>query len=226
MEKNDELFQEIALSLNDNPNIYPEDYQIDHKDDEAIKELLKNNNQGPAISLKKEMEVNSHPDNLNLLSQKENETLKVDEKYIKFIIDEYNNLQRKLFQLKEQNANLGIKPEKFIFPKKGSITVNLNDEMLINQILPFVSNDYCIEQIRKINKHVFLKTKDSNRISYLTEWLYTFLVLLKRPLVDDQNSILYEINKQIIIKQLQNDTYLKIIYIIISKIFNQKILIN
>ena len=72
MEKNDELLQEIALSLNDNPNIYPEDYQIDHKDDEAINELLKNNNQGPEISLKKEMEVNSHPDNLNLLSQKEN----------------------------------------------------------------------------------------------------------------------------------------------------------
>lgn len=226
MEKNDELLQEIALSLNDNPNIYPEDYQIDHKDDEAINELLKNNNQGPEISLKKEMEVNSHPDNLNLLSQKENETLKVDEKYIKFIIDEYYNLQRKLFQLKEQNDNLGIKQEKFIFPKKGSITENLNDEMLINKILPFVSNDYCIEQIRKINKHIFLKTIDSNRNSYLTEWLYTFLVLLQRPLVDDQNSILYEINKQIIIKQLQNDTYLKIIYIIISKIFNQKILIN
>ena len=55
---------------------------------------------------------------------------------------------------------------------------------------------------------------------------YTFLLLLDTPLIDRDNSILYDLNKKIYLQEKNtnnNNIYLKIIFIIISKKFNQKI---
>ena len=85
-----------------------------------------------------------------------------------------------------------------------------------------------MKQILTIKNILFQNNKESINLNFtkLSEYLYLFLILLNKPLVDTDNSILYDLNKKIYfhIKKTKNENItLKIIFIIIMEIFKQKI---
>ena len=210
------------LSKIDN-SIYPEDVLIDNEMDEKIKNFFKNNNNNLQNTNNNNLDSESESEifiNYNY-SNFENQN-NIYEEFFKYVSEEDKIAKDKISKL-----NIEKKDELMISKKNYNISPLPNDYILKTRVLGFKSNKKCIKQILTI-KNIIFSNNDINNINLtkLYEWLYTFLLLLDTPLVDSDYSILYDLNKKIYLQQKKNNNnniYFKIIFIIISKIFNQKI---
>ena len=226
MKKNeDDISQPIALNFEIDDSIYPEDYEVDTKYDTHIKNFFLQSKTVNSISdYPDKIAVSSHPDNIKTLTQENNSSLGITEQMVEKIREEFSSFQEEIIELAK---NL---PEKkgnsFVIPKKEFNSIpSPTNEILVSEVLPYRTNRYCMKQIKSINKILQSGNKIEN-IEVIYLWLYTYLSLLKTPLVDDDNSILYSINKYLFksLKENKSDSYKKVIYIIISEIFKQKVM--
>lgn len=216
------------LSKIDN-SIYPDDVLIDNEMDEKIKNFFKNNNMNIVNTneniLDSESESEIFINNNYLKFENENniyEELKINNDFINEVLSEYEIVKDKILKL-----NIEKKNELIISKKNYNISPFPNDYILKTRILGFKSNKKCMKQILTIKNIIFSNNNINNiNLTKLYQWIYTFLLLLDTPLIDSDNSILYDLNKKIYLQEKNtnnNNIYLKIIFIIISKIFNQKI---
>lgn len=174
-----------------------------------------------------DIEMNVHPDNVQVLRYKIYEHLNVNVHMVDEIKKEYECMKRKcMMLLKETNENESGKKLNIVnMIKDFGKSIRPTKCVLVNNVFPYMNNNYCFVQIKFIYKVIYShKILINIPFNVLYEWLYLLLIMLKLPLVDDQNAFLYKINKHIFNK---NKTTLttndKIIAIIISEIFNQKI---
>lgn len=216
--------ENMAIDINMKDDIYPEDCVVNKENDEEIRQMLHTNELMNVNRTEKEIEVSKHPDNLVVLSQKENDFFNISKDYVQYVINEYSETQRKLNELKNNNEIIQHEEQFKIANEIKKILIIPTDEIIQKRIFPYLSNKYCIQQIYSIKNLLFLNKKKKNvDSSILYEWLYCFLLLLNPPLTANYNSVLYEINKQII-SQKSESPQSTLIYIIISNIFKQKVI--
>ena len=197
---------------------------------EAVHYLKTNNNTNNIINDSdddNEIEMNVHPDNVQVLRYKIYKHLNVNVHMVDEIKKEYECMKRKcMLLLKETKENENGKKLNIInMIKDFGKSIRPTKCVLVNNVFPYLNNNYCFVQIKFIYKVIYShKILINMPFNVLYEWLYLFLIMLKMPLVDDQNAFLYKINKHIFNKNKTTlTTHDKIIAIIISEIFNQKI---
>ena len=230
MKKN--IKQEIAFDINDDyKNFYPENIQIDDKLDDDIKKFFNNqnnfNNNNNNLLIENDNNdffINKNEDNLKLSINEIYNKLNIKKEFINIVINEFNEIKNKLNELKKNNIYNNNFCKKLIINKNILIPFP-NNEILITRIFPFLSNKYCLNQIKKIKYLIFIEKNNELDFNKLFEWLYTFLLLIEQPLFDFENSILFELNKLIYynIDLLNKYLNLKICFIIISEIYKQRI---
>lgn len=216
--------ENMVIDINMKDDIYPEDCVVNKENDEEIRQMLQSNELINVNKKEKEIEVSQHPDNLVMLSQKENDYLNISKEYVQYVVNEYNETHKKLNELKNNHEIIQHEEQFKIVNESKQTLMKPTDELIQKRIFPYLSNKYCIQQIRSINNLLFLNKKKKNiDNSILYEWLYCFLLLLNPPLTANYNSVLYETNKNIFSQkvQLHQST---LIYIIISNIFKQKVI--
>ena len=245
---NSELLQK-AFDVNiKNEEYYPNCVYIDKDVDNEAMEFLKNTiNEANQIEREQylktntnnivndndsddgddEIEMNVHPDNVQVLRYKIYEHLNVNVYMVDEIKKEYECMKRKcMMLLNEANENESGKKLNIVnMIKDFGKSIRPTKCVLVNNVFPYLNNNYCFVQIKFIYKVIYShKILINMPFNVLYEWLYLFLIMLKLPLVDDQNAFLYKINKHIFNKnKTLLTTHDKIISIIISEIFNQKI---
>lgn len=216
--------ENMAIDINMKDDIYPEDCVVNKENDEEIRQMLHTNELMNVNRTEKEIEVSKHPDNLVVLSQKENDFFNISKDYVQYVINEFCETQRKLNELKNNHEFIQHEEQFKIANEIKKILIIPTDEIIQKRIFPYLSNKYCIQQIYSIKNLLFFNKKKKNvDNSILYEWLYCFLLLLNPPLTANHNSVLYEINKQIISQKPQSPQS-TVIYIIISNIFKQKVI--
>ena len=239
MKKNNK--QEIAFDINDDyKNFYPDNIQIDDKLDEDIKNFFnKQNEKNDIINNNNNVNNNNflidndnindfffikNEDNLKLSINEIYNKLNIKKEFINIVINEFNEIKNKLNELKKNNIYNNNFCKKLIINKNILIPFP-NNEILITRIFPFLSNKYCLNQIKKIKNLIFIEKNKDLDFNKMFEWLYTFLLLIEQPLFDFENSILFELNKLIYynIDLLNKYLNLKICFIIISEIYKQRI---
>jgi hypothetical protein len=214
--------EKFDLSKFDN-SIYPDDVLFDKEMDEKINKFFNNNN----IEINEEESGSEIFINENLTFFEEDnkiyKELEICNRFVKEVLTEYQNMKNNLSKIE-----IDKKSELMITKKNYNIIPFPSDNILKTQILPYKSNKKLMKQILTIKNILFQNNKESINLNFtkLSEYLYLFLILLNKPLVDTDNSILYDLNKKIYfhIKKTKNQNItLKIIFIIIMEIFNQKI---
>ena len=240
MKKNIE--QEIAFDVNNDnyKNFYPDNFQIDDELDEDIKKFFNNQNENNNIiniinnnnnnllinneNDNNDFYVNLYEDNLKLSINEVYNKLNIKKEFINIVINEFNEIKNKLNELKKNNIYNNNFCKKLIINKNILIPFP-NNEILITRIFPFLSNKYCLNQIKKIKYLIFIEKNKDLDFDKMFEWLYTFLLLIEQPLFDFENSILFELNKLIYYNfdLLNKYLNLKISFIIISEIYKQRI---
>ena len=243
--RNDELLQK-AFDINvKNEDYYPTTVHIDQDiDNEATAYLQRTINEAQQIESVRhlqtrnstntdntgndddsEIEMNVHPDNVEVLRYQIYEHLNVSAFMVEEIKKEYECMKSKCMGMLKEGKERAKKLNVVNMIKDFGKCVRPEQDVLVNNVFPYLNNNYCFVQIKFIYRVIYSHKILINVPSkVLYEWLYFFLIVLKMPLVDDQNAFLYKINKHIF---KQNKTTLttqdKIIAIIISEIFNQKI---
>ena len=205
IEDKEELDEYIHNFTNTNEIENEEEEDESSSSSELIYSTFPNNIETTKNNIYKEMNI--YP---NLIKPVIEEFLKTKDKFL----TEFNKMPQK----KEFDDN-----NKFIFnAKEFNNQYDLPKDDIINgNILPFISNGYLITNINKCFKALKKCNQSSKKeISILSEWFYTFLLFMEMPLSPDHSADLYSINKYIFNNFLKN-TELKIIFIIISEIFKQ-----
>ena len=241
MKKNIE--QEIAFDVNNDnyKNFYPDNFQIDDELDEDIKKFFNNQNENNNIinnininnnnnllinneNDNNDFYVNIYEDNLKISINEVYNKLNIKKEFINVVINEFNEVKNKLNEL-QKNCNYNNNFCKKLIINKNILIPFPNNEILITRIFPFLSNKYCLNQIKKIKYLIFIEKNKDLDFDKMFEWLYTFLLLIEQPLFDFENSILFELNKLIYYNfdLLNKYLYLKISFIIISEIYKQRI---
>ena len=241
MKKNIE--QEIAFDVNNDnyKNFYPDNFQIDDELDEDIKKFFNNQNENNNIinnininnnnnllinneNDNNDFYVNIYEDNLKISINEVYNKLNIKKEFINVVINEFNEVKNKLNEL-QKNCNYNNNFCKKLIINKNILIPFPNNEILITRIFPFLSNKYCLNQIKKIKYLIFIEKNKDLDFDKIFEWLYTFLLLIEQPLFDFENSILFELNKLIYYNfdLLNKYLNLKISFIIISEIYKQRI---
>ena len=241
MKKNIE--QEIAFDVNNDnyKNFYPDNFQIDDELDEDIKKFFNNQNENNNIinnininnnnnllinneNDNNDFYVNINEDNLKISINEVYNKLNIKKEFINVVINEFNEVKNKLNEL-QKNCNYNNNFCKKLIINKNILIPFPNNEILITRIFPFLSNKYCLNQIKKIKYLIFIEKNKDLDFDKMFEWLYTFLLLIEQPLFDFENSILFELNKLIYYNfdLLNKYLNLKISFIIISEIYKQRI---
>ena len=241
MKKNIE--QEIAFDVNNDnyKNFYPDNFQIDDELDEDIKKFFNNQNENNNIinnininnnnnllinneNDNNDFYVNIYEDNLKISINEVYNKLNIKKEFINVVINEFNEVKNKLNEL-QKNCNYNNNFCKKLIINKNILIPFPNNEILITRIFPFLSNKYCLNQIKKIKYLIFIEKNKDLDFDKMFEWLYTFLLLIEQPLFDFENSILFELNKLIYYNfdLLNKYLNLKISFIIISEIYKQRI---
>jgi len=239
MKKN--IKQEIAFDINiDNyKNFYPDNIEVDDELDEDIKKFFNNQNDNNNINNKinnnnnllindendnNDFFININEDNLKLSINEVYNKLNIKKEFINVVINEFNEVKNKLNEL-QKNCNYNNNFCKKLIINKNILIPFPNNEILITRIFPFLSNKYCLNQIKKIKYLIFIEKNKDLDFDKMFEWLYTFLLLIEQPLFDFENSILFELNKLIYYNfdLLNKYLNLKISFIIISEIYKQRI---
>lgn len=191
------------------------------------------------------------------------ERLGINRNWINEIIREFK-IQLRNSSKDSQNTNNGVKKmnfdeiiNKYKLHKENlmqcggtfsSSRMSFPNDQINSELSAIITNKICIRLLlhfEKLFNSVVVngsssdedKTeKDSNYSYIIMLWIYSLLLMLKTPLVDDDNSALYSLNKNIYkyLNKYRNTgnsssvsyTPLKIIHVIISEVFSQKILLR
>jgi hypothetical protein len=227
----------------------PEDYILDEINDQSIDYLKKVSKQREILDNKFEkntqieFEFNTNVNNLsdfeNLYTQ-----LHINNSFILKVKEEFNftcwSLQDLLNQsMQNKHTKLILNYDQILNKyklHKDQLPFSIPYDYLVIDLVGCLTNKISIKLISHFNK-LFLEFHKSHTdyVKNILVWVYFILTMLKTPLVDDDNSVLYEFNKNILYKYLTHGDVIclqenedisscKIIFVILSEIFGQKVL--
>ncbi len=225
----------------------PEDYILDEINDKAVEYLRRVGKERDTIeqkhSVSKTLIDFEYSLNVNNTNQFESlyEKLGIKKEWIQQVKDEFETLQ---LQIKESNSHQKNDIMNFdqVLNKyklhRDQLPFAIPNDFVVSELAPIITNRLCIKIISHFNR-MFLEfhTSGKEKIKSIFLWIYLTLAMLKTPLVDDDSSLLYELNKNILNKGLKHDGVIctqeseenisfKIVFIIISEIFGQKVITN
>jgi hypothetical protein len=209
----------MALDIEEN-FILPGGYTYDEMHEESIRFLKRAKQEGKIINKKKyvkQIEYSIGVNNQNIFKERYTQ-MGISEKWINQITIEYNKLKKNLDALRNQNKILLTsnmiagqyklhKENKYIQPP---------DQECINYLSSNITNKLCISLLKTLTS-IYETNSDYN----ISLWIYYLLHMLNTPLIDEDNSILYKLNK---IVYKKNTTEAKLIHVIISEIFKQRLI--
>lgn len=240
--KNPESYDEmlpVAFDENEEINL-PEEYEIDEINEKSLEFLKKVKVESKNLELKNskfksiEWEFSLNVNN-NIIFQDINEKLSIDKEWIIEIKKEFFHIQTDLLKYKKQNQknaamfkNVGDLIQSYNLYYENIKNFCIPDENILQELGPKLTNKICIRLISHFNKVLSQVSENEDKIFY---WLYYILAMLQLPLVDDDNSILYSLNKKLIkmLTESREATItskyigMRIIFVIISEIFGQKV---
>jgi len=225
----------------------PEDYIMDDINDRSIDYLKSVQKQRSSIESKFynkntniEYEFSLNVDN-NYQFDEQYEKLNLSKSFVKSVNDEFLELQIYIQDNFDSSANLGIKfsfeeiLNKYHLNKDSINQAEIPNDSVLLSLSPVLTNKLCIKLIAHFDKLMFtIKAVNQNKANIILLWIYFILIKLKTPLIDEDNSVLYNLNKHILgslqhegvicTQESDSSTYSKIIFSIISEIFGQKIM--
>jgi hypothetical protein len=236
----DEEMLQVAFDINEGLNL-PDDYQIDDINKKSVEFLkfvktqrknleIKNEN-FKQIELEFSLNVNNH-----LLYQDIYDKLKIDKIWVDIIKDEFNKLRNQLVKYKKDKNTSYFKNVGEIVKEHKLYLENLKyfsipNEAILQDLCPKLSNKLCIKLINHFHK---ILSQTSQNTEVILVWIFYLLGTLEMPLVDEDNSILYSVNKNLVKSLSENKEEIpnimtesigkKMIFVIISEIFGQKII--
>ena len=238
----DEEMLQVAFDIEEGLNL-PDDYKIDDINQKSVeflkfvktqrKNLEIKNEKFKAIDIEYNLNVNNH-----LIFKDVYDKLNIDNIWVNLVKDEFHNLQNEIKKYKKEKntcyyKNVGdlIKEYNLYFENLKYFSVP--NENILKNLCPKLSNKLCIKLINHFNKILMLNSQSTEIILV---WIYYLLAMLEMPLVDEDNSILYSVNKNLV-KSLskakeepasnlnsKESIGKRMIFIIISEIFGQKII--
>jgi hypothetical protein len=237
--ESDEEMLQIAFDINEELNL-PENYTIDEINQESLNFLRQVRNERKKLEIPHEkfnsidfefsLNVNNH-----LIFEDVYDKLQIDNIWIEIIKQEFNKLREQMASFgKEKNSffykNVGeLIKEYNLYAEKLNYAQIPNDEIL-KTLCPKLSNKLCIKLINHFDK-IFSQT--SPYLDKILIWVYYLMANLEFPLIDEDNSVLYLLNKKLLkfLKDKNEDTKItsnasiaeRIIFIIISEVFGQKV---
>jgi hypothetical protein len=223
----DELLQ-VAFDVEDKINL-PDNYVLDEFHEESMVFLKNLKDEAKVFSSKikntKEIEFNTNINNnqtyLNIY-----EKLGISNSWINQIKNEYQNLAKYLYTLRADNKmKLSIDDivAKYKLYKENINHLPLPSQEEIEQLSKNITNKLCITLIKILTAIYQNISSDSNDYN-LCLWIYYILLMIQLPLIDEDNSVLYKLNKLIYNKNPET-IHSKILFVILSNIFNQRIII-
>lgn len=243
----DELIQRAFDVDEDMP--LPEDYILDEINDQSVEFLKRVEQERRNLELNyaknnnKDIEYSLNVDNNSKFTENY-KFLKISEGWIKNIKNEFEYLQETIRSVQENNKdskqNLNLQEILNKYKLNSFKDLHLPSDIVLEDLTPSLTNKICIKLITHLkkllftnaDKQVFTDNTDNsnNSIYHCNLWIYYILASLKTPLVDDDNSVLYSLNKEIskILHCHQNfneneNISLKVNHVIISEIFYQKV---
>ena len=126
--------ENMAIDINMKDDIYPEDCVVNKENDEEIRQMLHTNELMNVNRTEKEIEVSKHPDNLLVLSQKENDFFNISKDYVQYVINEYSETQRKLNELKNNNEIIQHEEQFKIVNEIKTILIIPTDEIILSHL--------------------------------------------------------------------------------------------
>jgi len=240
-ESDDELLP-VAFDENEVINL-PDEYEIDEINEKSLEFLKKVKVERKNLESKNsnfkaiEMEISLNVNN-DIIFQDVYEKLSIDKDWIIEIKKEFFNLQTDLSRYKMKNhkgsdmfKNVGeiIQTHNLYYENIKKFCIP--DENILQELCPKLTNKLCIKLISHFNKVLSQVSENEEKIFY---WLYYILAMLQLPLVDEDNSILYSLNKKLIkiLTDSKEETIsnkyigMRIIFVIISENFGQKVTIT
>jgi hypothetical protein len=241
--ESDEEILKVAFDVDEDFNL-PEEYELDEINQKSVEFLkyvkmesknleLKNAN-SKSIGIEYSLNVNN-----NLIFQDVYDKLGIDNEWIKEIKKEFSQLQNEVSKYKKEKnmmntsfyKNVGDLIKDYNLYYENIKHFSIPDEKILQELGAKLTNKICIKLINHFNK-VFSQT--SQNVDKFLMWLYYILAMLETPLVDEDNSVLYSLNKKIVknLTEAKEETITneaigkRIIFIIISEIFGQKVMIN
>jgi hypothetical protein len=225
--KSDELLQ-VAFDVDDKIDI-PKDYVLDELHEESML-FLKNSKTQSITCLSKirdtreveySLNVNNNQSYIDIYTG-----LGISDNWIKQIKTEFNSLNTYLNNRKSGNKiklNIDDITARFRLYKENIKAIQIPIQEDIEQFSKNITNRLCITLL-KILIGIYQTIQGSIDDYNICLWIYYVLVMLQLPLIDDDNSILFKLNKLIYTKGPETINA-KLLFVILSEIFNQKILL-
>jgi hypothetical protein len=229
----DEDLLPIAFAVNDNMPL-PESYTNDPINEESmlfLKSVIKEGKQYERQDINSIFSVQGKVNN-NQIFEDRYISLGISPQWRRMIVKEFESIRNRIHKEYLTNKKEFIDLNKIISDYKLQIeNIKHIQEPSITTIefcSKNMNNKICIKLIKHFNK-LYMKKEN---IYVILQWVYFFLFLLKLPLIDEDNAELYHLNKNILNCLLQKSEKIsnqeeisqKIIYILISEIFGQKII--
>jgi hypothetical protein len=234
----DELVQRAFDIDEDLP--LPQDYILDEINDSSVEFLKKVekernllDNKHSYVNKRIELEFSLNVNN-NINFQKNYEIFNISNNWIKTIKEEFRFLAELIstdYPKREKKYNTKEIISKY---KLNSLhEIPIPSDIIKSDLSEYLNNKVCIGLISHFEK--LLRNCNVEFYYILMLWVYYLTTCLQTPLVDDDNSTLYNLNKNIL-KKLKLETNanpdfangiisLKIIHVIISEEFGQKVVI-
>lgn len=240
----------VAFDINDNTPM-PLGYVVDELISNQAKAYIRNvKEERKRIKAKKkekikDIEYNIFPDNNKQIDDIYS-NINISLQYIEVVKNEYYSFKQKIKVYckgseEKLNHEMIVKRFKLTIEKYNFLLIP--SDSVLEIIGSSITNTNCMKLIKKIHSLLICDSEKNsfNKHYELVMWVYMILGYIEMPLVDDDNSTLYSLNKylyQSIISKKHNDintsntnsesiiiVSMKIVYIIISEIFKQKIML-
>jgi hypothetical protein len=209
----------VAFDIEENFKL-PNNYVYDEMHEESILFLKRVKEEGNIFKTNKsvkQIEYSIGVDNQNIFKDNYKQ-MGITDKWIKQILNEYDRLKNSLDALRNHNKILltsNIIASQYKLYKENKY-IQLPDKECINYLSTNMTNKLGISLL-KILSSIYEANSDYNT----SLWIYYLLHMLNTPLIDEDNSILYKLNK-VLIKKNTNES--KILHVIISEIFKQRLI--
>lgn len=246
----------LAFEIDDNTPL-PLGYAIDELVTKQAKAYIQSvKEERKRIKLKKkskvkDIEYNIFPDN-NKQIYTIYSNMNLSLQYIDLVKTEYNRIKQKItsdFKFSEGKLSVEALINQYKLTIEKYNLLIIPDDAVLKAIGSSINNKIGMKLLKTIHSLLIYDSKknESNKHYELLMWLYMLLCFIEMPLVDDDNSTLYSVNKYLFqsimakIKDGSNNEEnnsnannnnepveiisMKIVYIIISEIFKQKIII-
>lgn len=232
----DELVQRAFDVDEDLP--LPQDYILDEINDRSVEFLKKVEKERNLLHIKHsyvnktiELEFSLNVNN-NISFQKNYEILNISNDWIKVVKEEFRFLVDLIStEYPKREKKYSAKEIISKYKLNNIHEISIPSDIIKSELSQYLNNKINISLLKHFEK--LLHHCTSEFYYNLMLWIYYLTTCLQTPLVDDDNSILYTLNKNIL-KKLKSETNedpnftngivsLKIIHIIISEEFGQKV---